>query len=79
MAAAVKSYSRAVELSPHFGAAHYALAMAYRTLGDCERAETHLVRHREYQGRRPPFDDPLRERIEAQKTGRTTTSNAVVS
>ena len=69
MAAAVKSYSRAVELSPHFGTAHYALAMAYRTLGDRERAETHLARHREYQGRRPPFDDPLRERIEAQKTG----------
>jgi tetratricopeptide (TPR) repeat protein len=68
-AGAVKSYSRAVELAPQFGAAHYALAMAYRILGDRERAEGHLARHREYQGRRPLFDDPLRERIEAQKTG----------
>jgi tetratricopeptide (TPR) repeat protein len=69
VAAAAKSYVRAVELSPSFAAAHYALAMAYRTLGDRERAETHLALHREHQGRRPPFDDPLRERIEAQKTG----------
>jgi tetratricopeptide (TPR) repeat protein len=69
VAAAITSYTRAVELSPQFGAGHYALAMAYRNLGNRERAETHLALHREHQGRRPPFDDPLRERIEAQKTG----------
>src|SRR5262249_16213119 len=35
--AAVESLRMACELSPHFGAAHYALAMAYRDLGQPEK------------------------------------------
>src|SRR5262245_46791565 len=41
LAAAVELLRRACELSPHYGAAHYALAMAYRNLGQMAKANEH--------------------------------------
>ncbi len=57
--AAVQHLRRAVELAPAFGQAHYALALAYRELGEEGKSSEHLdlyVRHRESE---PAADDPL--------------------
>lgn len=57
--AAVQHLRRAVQLAPAFGQAHYALALAYRELGEEEKSSEHLdlyVRHRESG---PAADDPL--------------------
>jgi tetratricopeptide (TPR) repeat protein len=61
--AAVAHYQRALELAPEFGAAHYALALAYRDAGSAERAEPHLEAYRRFGARRPVIRDPLMERV----------------
>ena len=69
VAAAAESQRRACELSPHFGAAHYALAVAYRSLGRMEESEAQLSLYGADRTRRPPADDPLLDAIEAEKRG----------
>ena len=57
--AAVRDLLRATELAPAFGQAHYALALAYRELGEDAKSARHLdlfERHRESE---PALDDPL--------------------
>lgn len=57
--AAVQHLRRAIQSAPAFGQAHYALALAYRELGEEEKSSEHLelyVRHRESE---PAADDPL--------------------
>ena len=59
LGAAVRHLRRAVELAPAFGQAHYALALAYRELGEEDKSSQHLdlyARHRESE---PAADDPL--------------------
>src|SRR5215470_11979237 len=59
LAAAVEHFRRACELSPHFGAAHYALALAYRDLGQTDQAREHFALHQKDSLTRPALDDPL--------------------
>jgi tetratricopeptide (TPR) repeat protein len=64
-AAALEHYRVAVEWAPRFGAAHYALALAYRDAGDLERAATHVDAYRRLGPRRPAPPDPAMERVHA--------------
>lgn len=67
--AALESYRKACELFPSYGAAQYALALAYRKLGDPEKAEPHF---RAYEANRtvtPPLEDPLRDAVQTLNLG----------
>jgi len=64
---AVSHLQRAVTLFPEFGAAHYALAMAYRTLGRHDEAHQALARHQRYGPRWPAIDDPVLMRVTSLK------------
>lgn len=67
-AAARDQLTQAVELAPEFGAAHYALGLAYRDLGQVEAAGRHMAVATRTSGRRPPADDPLMSDIHALRT-----------
>ena len=82
---AVAHLVRAVEILPNYGEAHYALALAYRDLGDEQRATEQFKRYEEDKLGAPFSEDPLmtavndlnrsardylRAGIEAQKEGR---------
>jgi tetratricopeptide (TPR) repeat protein len=69
LGAAIKPLERACELGPRFGAAHYALALAYRDLGQSEKAWQHLARYKQdpFGGPAPP--DPLLEEVTALQAG----------
>ena len=56
---AAEHFERAIALTPEFGAAHYALAIAYRDAGLADRAATHLATYRRLGSRRPWVPDPL--------------------
>ena len=58
--AAAAAYLRSVELFPDYGAAHYALALVYRTLGDDERYRQQFRWYEQNRTSVPPLDDPLR-------------------
>ena len=60
-AGAIKSFQRAVELFPPYGAAHYALAQADRKLGDRTGAEAQLKLYEANRNLVPPMEDPLRD------------------
>ena len=62
-AAALESYRKSVELAPEFGAAHYALALAYRDAGLKDRAAAHLDAYRRLGARRPVPPDPVMDRV----------------
>jgi tetratricopeptide (TPR) repeat protein len=62
---ALERYRTSVELAPQFGAAHYALALAYRDTGREDRAIAHLEAYRRLGARRPVPPDPLLERVNA--------------
>jgi tetratricopeptide (TPR) repeat protein len=62
---ALERYGKSVELAPQFGAAHYALALAYRDAGLQDRAVAHLEAYRRLGARRPLPPDPLLERVNA--------------
>jgi tetratricopeptide (TPR) repeat protein len=64
-AEALERYRKSVELAPQFGAAHYALALAYRDAGLEDRAVAHLEAYRRLGARRPVPSDPLLERVNA--------------
>jgi superkiller protein 3 len=57
-AAAIEHLTRAVALFPELGAAHYALALAYRALGRMDEARSALALHEKYGPRWPALLDP---------------------
>jgi tetratricopeptide (TPR) repeat protein len=59
LAAAVDHYRKACDLYPGFGAAHFALARAYRDLGEKEKAREHLVLYQKDKLGWPAVPDPL--------------------
>jgi tetratricopeptide (TPR) repeat protein len=66
-AAAVEHYRRAVDAAPQFGAAHYALALAYRDLSSSNPARPHLEAYRQFGARRPALPDRLLEAVRAMR------------
>ena len=56
-AEAIPHFERAIALFPEFGAAHYALAMAYRAGGRRDEAQAALQRHAQYGARWPAVPD----------------------
>ena len=56
---AVESLKEAVKLSPSWGAAHYALAMAYRDNNSASEAAEHFRLYQEFKLVRPAQPDPL--------------------
>ncbi|MFB3922941.1 MAG: tetratricopeptide repeat protein [Terriglobia bacterium] len=62
-AGAVASYARACELFPTYGPAHYALALAYRKLGQSDKAQEHLRIYEKNRNVVPPVEDPLRDEM----------------
>jgi tetratricopeptide (TPR) repeat protein len=71
LAAAVEHFRRACELSPHYGAAHYALASAYRDLGQTAQASEHFALHQKDSLTRPALDDPLLDAVMGLNIGST--------
>jgi len=63
LAGAVELYETACGLFPTYGAAHYALAMAYRKLGQSDKAQEQLRRYERNKNIVPPVDDPLRDEM----------------
>ena len=68
---AVTHLSRACELSPTFGAAHFALARAYRDLGEKQKAQQHLALYQKDKLGWPTLPDPLLADIEALRNSST--------
>lgn len=67
--AAAEHFRRACELSPSYGAAHYALAMAYRDLGQQEQAAAELAIYQQFRLIRPVTPDPLLQSVAALNAG----------
>ena len=65
VAEAIKNYEKACELFPEFGSSHYALGLAYRTLGNAEKSREHLSQFQRHSTKEPPLDDPLLEAIQS--------------
>jgi tetratricopeptide (TPR) repeat protein len=57
--AAIRHLERAIALFPEWGAAHYALAQAYRATGRPDDAERALQQHARYGPRWPGIADPV--------------------
>jgi tetratricopeptide (TPR) repeat protein len=72
---ALEGYRKSVELAPQFGAAHYALALAYRDAGLGDRVVAHLEAYRRLGASRPVPPDPLMERV---NTFRSTARHLIV-
>lgn len=64
-AAAFEQLRRAVEIAPHFGQAHYALALALRDAGQREQAAQHFALSQQHKLVRPYLADPLLEAVAA--------------
>ncbi len=62
---AIAHFERAVSLFPELGAAHYALALSYRALGNREEAQQALEQHRRYGARWPALPDPVLSTVTA--------------
>ena len=56
---AIRHFERALALFPELGAAHYALARAYRAAGRTADAERAVAAHARYGARWPRLDDPV--------------------
>ncbi len=56
---ALPHLTRAVELAPNFGAAHYELAILYRDVEDEEKSRPHLQLYEQHKTDAPPPNDPL--------------------
>jgi tetratricopeptide (TPR) repeat protein len=68
-AAAAGHYEEACRLFEPYGAAHYALALAYRDLGRDEDSRRHLQLYERHRLAAPPLEDPALERVLRLKTG----------
>jgi tetratricopeptide (TPR) repeat protein len=66
---AVAAFGRSCELFPAYGAAHYALAMAYRKLGRDEDSRQQFALYEQNKTAVPPLDDPLRREVTALNLG----------
>jgi tetratricopeptide (TPR) repeat protein len=55
---AAEAYRKALALFPDYGAAHYALALSYRALGDTDKADEELHLFEKNKTSVPPADDP---------------------
>jgi tetratricopeptide (TPR) repeat protein len=64
----VKLLLRACELSPNFGPAHYALALAYRDVGEAGKAKEHLALYEKDRSGGPVAPDPLLANVTALRT-----------
>lgn len=58
-AAAASFLQKAVEQFPEYGAAHYALGIALRNLGQTAKAQEHLALSQRFKDARPPLADSL--------------------
>ena len=65
LAGAAEAYRQACALYPNFGAAHYALALVYRALGQVGQAEEQLHLYERDKDRAPPSGDPLFDEVRA--------------
>jgi tetratricopeptide (TPR) repeat protein len=63
--AAVESFRKALASFPNYGAAHYALALAYGGLGETEKTEEQLHLFEQHKTDAPPADDPLMSDVRA--------------
>ncbi|MBI3695987.1 MAG: tetratricopeptide repeat protein [Acidobacteria bacterium] len=68
-AEAAEDYRRACELAPNYAVSHYALAQAYRRLGNAALAQEHLARYQKDPLAQPPLDDPLRNAVKDLNAG----------
>ncbi|HEV2667913.1 MAG TPA: tetratricopeptide repeat protein, partial [Blastocatellia bacterium] len=59
LVAAAAHFRKAIELFPEYGAAHYALGLALRDLGQAAKAQEHLALSQKHKLSRPPLEDPL--------------------
>lgn len=66
---AMQAFEQAIALSPQFGAAHYALALALREMGQLDNAKKHLAFYQAYQQIRPPVNDVWADEIAALNIG----------
>ena len=62
---AVEAYQKAVDRFPRYGAAHYALGQAHRSLGNLEKTREHLSQFQRHSAQRPPVEDPLLDAVQA--------------
>jgi tetratricopeptide (TPR) repeat protein len=62
-AGAAQCYTKACELFPSYGSAHFALTTELRRLGNNAEAEEHLAAYAKHVTDEPPLDDPLFKRI----------------
>ena len=67
--AALDSYRAACHSFPEFGAAHYVLALAYRTAGEDEKAQEEFQRYEKNKDTGPPAQDPLMQKVQALNRG----------
>ncbi len=67
--AALASYRAACNLFPEFGAAHYVLALAYRTLGEEEKSQEEFQSYEKNKETGPPAQDPLLEEVHTLNRG----------
>src|SRR5437879_3773952 len=65
LAGAAAAYRKATELFPDFGAAHYALALTYRTFGKADQADEQLRLYEKNKTGVPPAGDPLLAEVHA--------------
>ena len=63
---AITFFERALGQVPDANRLHYPMALAYRALGDTDKAREHLAKRGDVGVRAP---DPIRDQIEARKTG----------
>jgi len=63
--AAIDSYRAACNLFPEFGAAYYARALSYQTMGEVEKAQEEFQNYEKYKDTGPPARDPLLEKVHA--------------
>lgn len=68
-AGAAESYGKACELFPDYGAAQYALALAYQKLGKADEAEPHFRAHQANVTVTPPIQDELMGAVQALDLG----------
>lgn len=66
---AVEHYRKACAITPNFGASHYALALAYRDLGETGKAQEHLLLYQKDKLGWPSLDDPLLDAVKQLHTG----------
>ncbi len=62
---AVGSFLKSCDLFPEFGAAHYALALAYRKLGRMEESRKEFSLYEKYVTRAPPGGDAIMAEVQA--------------